>query len=69
VFWGIGLAGVLFAIWEPKAGGLISLVSFIVFNILAALNPNPDSTYTPILLLFLIPSILFLTAWWLKSNK
>ena len=67
--WGIGLAGLLFAMWKPGSGGLISLVSFIVFNILVAVNPNPDSTYTAVLLLFLLPSILFLLVWGLKNNK
>jgi hypothetical protein len=41
VVWGIGLAGLLFAIWKPKIGGLLSLLSFVVLNILAAVNPNP----------------------------
>lgn len=69
IVWGIGLAGLLFAIWKPGAGGLIALLSFIVFNILAAVYPNPDSTYTPVLLLFLLPSILFLLVWKLKKNR
>jgi len=67
IVWGIGLAGLLYAIWKPGTGGLISFVSFIVFNILVAVNPN--STFTAVLLLFLLPSILFLLAWRLKNNK
>lgn len=69
VVWGIGLAGLLFAIWKPGTGGLISLVSFIVFNILVAVNTNPDSTFNAVLLLFLLPSILFLLVWWLKKTN
>ena len=69
IVWGIGLAGLLFAIWKPGTGGLISFVSFIVFNILVAVNPNPDSTYTAVLLLFLLPSILFLLVWSLKKTN
>jgi len=69
VVWAIGLAGLLFAMWEPKTGGLISLVGFIVFNILAAVNPNPDSSYTVGLLLYFLPSILFLLVWWLKNRE
>jgi len=69
VVWAIGLAGLLFAMWEPKTGGLISLVSFIVFNVLAGVNPNPDSTYTAVLLLYFLPSILFLLVWWLKKSE
>ena len=71
VVWGIGLAGLLLALWKPGTGGFISLLGFIAFNILAAVNPNPDSRYTIVLLLFFLPSILFLMYWWLKktSNK
>ena len=69
VVWGIGLAGLLLAIWKPGIGGLISLLSFIVFNILVAVNPNPDSSYAVVLLLFLLPSILFLLFWWLKKSS
>lgn len=68
VVWGIGLAGLLFAIWKPGTGGLISFLSFIIFNILVAVNPNPDSSYTIVLLIFLLPSILFLLFWWLKKS-
>ncbi len=69
VFWSIGLAGLLFAIWKPGTGGIISLLSFIVFNILVAVNPNPDSRYTAVILLFFLPSILFLLVWWLKRSS
>lgn len=67
IVWGIGLAGLLLAIWKPGTGGLISLLSFIVFNILAALHPNPDAKYSIVLLIFLLPSILYLIFWW--QNK
>ena len=71
VFWGLGLAGLLFAIWKPGIGGLFSLLSFIVFNILAAVNTTPGSRYMGVLLIFLLPSVLFLADWWLtkSSNK
>jgi hypothetical protein len=69
VVWGIGLAGLLLAIWKPGIGGLISLLSFIVFNILAAFNPNPDSSYTVVLLIFLLLSILFLIFWWFNKSS
>lgn len=69
IVWVIGLAGLVFAMWKPGAGGLISLVSLIVFNILVAVNPNPDSGYTAVLLLYLLPAILFLSGWWLKDKK
>ncbi len=69
VVWGIGLAGLVFAWWKEGAGGMISLISFIVFNILVAINPTPGSSYTLGLLLFLFPSILFLLYWWLRKRS
>ncbi len=69
VVWGFGLAGLLFAIWKPGTGGLISLLSFIVFNLLVAFSPNPDSRYSVVLLIFLLPSILFLASWWFRKSK
>ena len=69
VFWGMGLAGLLFAIWKPGIGGLFSLLGFIVFNILAAFNPTPGSRYMGVLLIFLLPSILFLVDWWLTKSS
>ncbi len=68
VVWGIGLAGLIVAIWKPATGGFISLLSFIVFNILVAVNPNPESTYSAVLLIFLIPSLLHVLYWWKKKN-
>ena len=69
VVWGIGLAGLLVALWKPGLGGLISFLSFIAFNVMVALSPNPDSHYSVVLLIFLLPSILFLLFWGLKSNR
>ena len=67
--WGLGLAGLLLAIWKPGIGGLISLLSFIVFNLMVALSPIPDSRYSAVLLIFLLPSILFLASWWFRKSK
>lgn len=70
--WGVALAGLILALWKEGLGGIISLIGFIVFNILAAINPTPDSRYPFGLLLFMIPSILYLAYWWLErdsSNK
>ena len=69
VVWGMGLAGLLLAIWKPGTGGLFSLLCFIVFNILVAASPNPDSHYSFVLLIFLLPSILFLVFWWLRKSS
>ncbi len=68
VVWGMGLAGIILALWKPGKGGLFSLLSFIVFNILVVFSPNPDSHYSFVLLIFLLPSILFLVFWWLKKQ-
>jgi peptidoglycan/LPS O-acetylase OafA/YrhL len=72
IVWGAALAGLVLALWKEGLGGIISLVAFIVFNILVAINPTPDSWYPFGLLLFLVPSILYLVYWWLErdsSNK
>jgi len=67
-FWGTGLAAFILAWWKEGLGGFISLISLIIFNILAALNPVPGSRYSIILLFFLIPSVLF-TYYWYQMKK
>ena len=57
VIWGAGLAGLILALRKEGLGGIISLVSFIIFNILVATNTNPETSYSFILLIFIIPSI------------
>ncbi len=72
IIWGLGLVGLLIALWKEGIGGIISLLCFIIFNILAATNPNPESRYSLVLLVFMIPSVLYLCYWWLareSSNK
>lgn len=69
VVWGVGLFGLVLAIWKPGTGGVISLLSFIVFNMLVALSPNPEVRYSFVLLIFLFPSILYLLFWWLKKSS
>ena len=66
---GIGLAALILAWWKEGLGGIISFVSFIVFNLLAAFSPVEGGRYLLILLFPLIPSILHLLEWWLKRNK
>ncbi len=65
--WGLGLLGLLLALWKEGLGGLISLLCFVIFNILTAVSP--ESGYTYILLLFMIPSVLYLLYWWLKRKS
>ena len=67
--WGIGLGGLILAFWNEGLGGKISLLCFIVFNILVAANPDPDSRYSIVLLLYMIPSILYVAWWWLQKKS
>jgi len=69
LIWGAGLAGLILAWWNERVGGLVSLCCFIIFNILAGTNPTPGSGYSIVLLLFMIPSILYLLYWWLKRDS
>ena len=66
--WGIGLAALIQSWWKEGLGAIISFISFIVFNLLAAVNPVEGSRYMFILLIFLIPSILYMLYWFLKRN-
>jgi len=68
VIWGLGLAGLLLALWKEGIGGIISLFCFIIFNILVATNPNQESRYSFVLLVFMIPSLLYLCYWWLARK-
>lgn len=68
VFWGIGLAGLVLAWWKEGLGGIISLLSFIIFLLLIALNPNPDVRFMYKLCIFLVPSVLYILCWWLTGK-
>ena len=71
-FWGAGLAGLILALWKEGLGGIVSLVSFIIFISLVGINPKPDASLSNVLFIFLIPSVLYLCYWWLtrkSSNK
>ncbi|MFM8913527.1 MAG: hypothetical protein ACKOE6_11535 [Flammeovirgaceae bacterium] len=68
VVWGVGLAGLIVAWWNERLGVFISVAGIVIFNILAAVNPNPDASYTFVLLLFLIPSALYVLGWWLEGK-
>lgn len=69
MFSGVGTAGLILALWKECWGGLVSLTDFLVFNILAALNPTTGSRYFSFLLLSLVPSILYLSWCWLEKNS
>jgi hypothetical protein len=60
-FWGLGLVGLVIALWREKVGGLISLISFVVFITLAFIgSKNQDPKIILVLSIFLIPAILYL---------
>ena len=70
VFWIIGLAGLILALWKECKGGFISLFSFIIFIFLVGLNSESNFSYD--LFIYLIPSVLYVYCWWLTkkpSNK
>jgi uncharacterized membrane protein YccC len=68
LFVGVGTAGLILALWNERWGGIVSFLGFLVFNILAAMNPTPGSGYIILLLLPIIPSILYLRWCWLEKD-
>ena len=66
--WGLGLLGLVWALWNEKKGGILSFVSFLVFNILAGVRAGNNSA-TIVLLIFLIPSVLYLTYWLMTRDS
>lgn len=70
VFWIVGLAGLILALWKEGLGGIGSLLSFIIFIFLLGINPKSNFIYG--LFIYLIPSVLYVYCWWLTkktSNK
>jgi hypothetical protein len=67
-FWGVGLAGLILALWKEGLGGIVSLISFIIWIFLVYINPNPNAGLSNVLFIFLIPSVLYLSCWWLTRN-
>jgi hypothetical protein len=68
MFMGLGTAGLILALWKECWGAIVSLLGFLVFNSLAAVNPTPGSGYTILLLLPIVPSILYLYWCWLNKQ-
>jgi hypothetical protein len=69
LFMWVGTAGLILALWKECWGGSVSLLGFLVFNILAAMNPTPGSGYFILLLFPLVPSVLYLSWCWLEKNS
>lgn len=68
IIWGAGLAALILAWWKENIGGWISLFCFVLFNILIGVDPTPGSSYSYVLLLFPVPSVLYLLAWYLNRK-
>jgi hypothetical protein len=64
-----GVAGLILSFRKEFWGGLISLLCFIAFNILAAKNPLPGARYPFFLIVTIVPSILYLLWWWLQKKS
>jgi hypothetical protein len=67
VFWIVGLAGLILALWKEGKGGIISLFSFIIFIFLVGINPKSNFSY--VLFIYLIPSVLYIYCWWLTKKS
>ena len=61
------MAGIIWAWWNEGSGGFLSFAATVVFLILIPLNP--EAQFTPVLLIFLLPSILFILYWWMKRTS
>jgi hypothetical protein len=70
IFWFLGLAGLILAWWKEGAGGIFSFICTVIFLILVKVNANvnPEASFTVILFIFLIPSVLFIIYWWLTKK-
>lgn len=70
VFWFLGLTGMIWAWWKERAGGIFSFICTVIFLTLVKVNAsvNPEASFTPILFIFLIPSVLFIIYWWLTKK-
>lgn len=60
--WGIGLAGLAWALWNEKKGGILSFVSFVVFILMAATGSGSYAA-AGALAIFLFPPIMYLIYW------
>jgi hypothetical protein len=69
-FWFLGLAGLIFAWWKEGAGGIFSFICTVVFLFLVKVNANTNSeaSFSAILFIFLVPSVLFIIYWWLTKK-
>lgn len=69
IIWGIALAGLVIALWKEGLGGCISLACFVMMALLNLFNPAaPKARACIIILVFIIPSLLYIAYWRLTGN-
>ena len=70
IFWGVGLAALIFAWWKEKVGGFLSLICFIVVAILNFFNTESTNSFMAVfvMLFYSVPSILFIAYWRETTN-
>jgi hypothetical protein len=68
--WGIGMAGLLLGWWKERLGGYLSLSCFLLVFILNLFNSEAPSRIAALvpMLIFCIPSALFLASWQIASR-
>jgi len=59
----IALTGLFIAWWRPGIGGVISLLGFIMVEVLSIFSPKFTLPF-PIVAISLLPSIMYLVYWW-----
>jgi hypothetical protein len=62
----VALVGLMIAWWNEGLGGLISLIGFLLAGVLLIIDPKLN--FSPIFLIVLVPSILYL-AYWRETNN
>jgi hypothetical protein len=61
------LTGLVIALWREGIGGLIALIGML--GVVILIFNNPDFNPSLMLLIFLIPSLLYLLYWWLAKKQ
>ncbi|MCK5782029.1 MAG: hypothetical protein KAH10_05530 [Flavobacteriales bacterium] len=67
IFWIAGLAGLILAFWKETKGGLFSLLNFIIFITLVAINSESNFSYN--LYIYLVPSLLYIYCGYLETVR
>lgn len=69
VFFLLSCIGLIIALWREGLGGLIAFIGML--GVIILILNNPDFNASWMLIIFLLPSLLYLLYWWLsiKSNQ